>query len=132
MACYTKEERELLVKNVKAVLNYVKNEISPFLREFEILKFEDHPRHYPIMFIVDPGKNPEIKFTRGSSSTQYYINDEFDSESTKSNRRYYRWFFESYPEMHAFLENWQNMKRQLLNKIEANKSIKYNLKNFQV
>lgn len=132
MAYYTKEECELLVKNVKAVLSYVKNEISPFLREFQILKFEDSPRNYPIMFIVDPGKNPELKFTRGSSSTEYYISDEFDSESTKANRRYCKWFFEAYPEMHAFLENWQNIKKQLLDKIEKNKSIKYNLENFQV
>lgn len=122
MVSYTKEECELLVKNVKAVLEYVKNEISPFLREFQILEFKDNPKYYPIMFIVDSGKNPELKFTRGFRSTQYYINDEFDSKSTKSNRKYYRCFFESYSEMHAFLENWQNIKRQLLDKIEENKS----------
>ena len=65
MNAFTFEERKLLVKHVNAIFNFVKTEVSPFLRSFQILKFEVNPHEYPIMFLINAGVNPEIKFTRG-------------------------------------------------------------------
>ena len=132
MARFTIEERKLLVKNIKSILKYIRTEISPYLREFQIVKFEDNPSYREIMLIVDPGKTGRIEFTRGHNSTQYYINDDFDSMETIRNRRYRHWFFESYDEMYAFINDWSRIKMILTSRVEKNKSIKNNLENFQV
>ncbi len=132
MARFTIEERKLLVKNIKTILKYIRTEIAPYLREFQIVKFEDNPSYREIMLIVDPGKDGRIEFTRGHNSTQYFINDEFDSESTKANRRSRHNFFESYDEMYAFINDWSRIKMILTSRVEKNKSIKNNLENFQV
>jgi hypothetical protein len=132
MARFTIEERKLLIKNINTILKYIRTEISPYLREFQIVKFEDNPSYREIMLIVDPGKDGKIEFTRGYNSTQYFINDEFDSKETISDRRYRRSFFESFDEMYAFINDWHRIKMILTSEVEKNKSIKNNLENFQV
>ena len=98
MMKFTENEKQTLTKNVKAVLDFVRAEVCPYIRDWQVLKFEDDPTHYPIMFIVNPGKNGTIEFTRGHRSTEYYLGDEYDQPNL-CGQRYNFW--ESYDEMFA-------------------------------
>ena len=132
---FTKEEQALLIKNVKTVLKFVRTNVCPYLRSRYYLKFEDDPGHYPIMFIVDPGKKGSIEFTRGHNSIQYFLGDEYDNNRTRleryqSGRRYNFW--ECFDEMFAFLQSWTDLKADLLKAVDKGKNIKNTLKSFTV
>lgn len=134
MKNFTLEERKTLVKNTNAILNFVRQNASPFLREMLILKFKDVPSYKEIMFIIHPGKKGNIEFSRGLNSTEYYLGDEYDSLSVKRERekRHRYNFFEEWDAMFALIENWSYLKKQLMNKVQYDSKISNVLNSFQV
>ena len=62
---FTIAEQQLIIKNVKTILEFVRAEVCPFIREFHTFKFNDDPSYKPIMFEISPGKRGALEFTRG-------------------------------------------------------------------
>lgn len=129
---FTDAEQLTLVKNTKAILDFVKTNASPFLRETQYLKFNDDPSHKEIMFIIHPGKNGAIEFSRGYNSSQYYLGDGYDSKSVKEERRKRYNFFENYKAMFALIENWKYLKKCLMTQVEHDNNVSNVLNNFEV
>ena len=128
---FTEAEKKMLTNNVKAVLDFVCKEACPYIRDQHILYFKDDPTHYPIMFIVKPTTNKKgaIEFTRGHRSTEYYLGDEYDQPHLGGCR--YN-FWESDNEMFAFLQNWKELKKQLMEIVDFEKQIGKTLESFTV
>ena len=108
MSNYTETEKKMIVDNTKKILAYLKKDICPKLHDNFIVKFEDNPRYYKIMLVIQP--NGKIEFTRGYRSTEFYLDDEYDSNVVKSERSKRYNFFERYDCMIALLENWKRIK----------------------
>ena len=132
MMNFTDDEKKTMIENVKACLKYVRTNVTPYIRTHYILKFKDDPNHYPIMFIVNPGKTGAIEFTRGYNSTEYFLGDEYDDCIIHDDRGHRQNFLKCFDEMFAFLKNWPKLKEELLLLVNRDKNIKNVLKNFTV
>lgn len=129
---FSTDEKELIIKNVKAILTYIRNDIAPYLRDFKLIKFDVAEGQVPAMIIVHPGKKGKIEFTRGMDRTEYYLGDEYDDDYIKSHRIYRQNLWERFDVMYAFIEDWQRIKMILNANIDKSKNIKNELKNFQI
>ena len=125
------DEKELIIKNVKAILAYIRKDIAPYLREFKLIKFNVAEREVPAMIIVDPGTTGKIEFTRGMNRTEYYLGDEYDDEYTKRHRHYRQDFWKCFDVMYAFIEDWQRIKTILNANVDKSKNIKMTWKTFR-
>lgn len=136
MMNFTENEKQTLTKNVKAVLDFVRAEVCPYIRDRQVLKFEDDPTHYPIMFIVNPGKKGAIEFTRGFNSTEYCLGGDYDDMSVKYDLKEHpghrHSFWECFDEMFAFIQNWRLLKSKLMEVVAHDKNISNTLNSFAV
>jgi hypothetical protein len=126
------DEKELIIKNVKAILAYIRKDIAPYLRDFKLIKFDVTEGQVPAMIIVNPGTAGKIEFTRGMNRTEYFLGDEYDDDYTKRHRHYRQDFWKCFDVMYAFIEDWQRIKMILNANVDKGKNIKNNLENFQV
>ena len=130
---FTTSEQQLIVKNVTSILEFVKKEVCPFIREFRIFKFNDDPTRHPIMFKVFPGKRGTVEFTRGYNFTQYKLGDPYDPYNWSNDelkRRYDLW--KEYDVMYAFIESWPGLKKEIMTVVEHDKNVSDTLNNFTV
>lgn len=131
---FTNAEKALIVKNVKSILDYIRNDIAPHLHEFQIIKFKFSEAEHvvPAMIIIEPGKNSNIEFTLGMNRTEFYLGDIYDSSYVKRNRDHRQNLWERFDIMYGFIKNWPNIKFNLNQIIENDLKVKHTLESFEV
>jgi hypothetical protein len=131
---FTNAEKGLIIKNVTSILDYIRNDIAPHLREFQIIKFKisESERVVPAMIIINPGKNANIEFTLGMNRTEFYLGDKYDSSYIKTHRDCRQNLWERFDIMYWFIKNWPNIKFNLNQIIENDLNFKHTLENFEV
>lgn len=130
---FTIAEQQLIVKNVNSILEFVREEVCPFIREFRIFKFNDDPSNKPIMFEISPGKQGALEFTRGFDSCQYKLGKKYDPchwSGEQLQKRYNLW--DCYDVMYAFIENWPRLKKEIMAIVDHDKNVADTLNNFKV
>lgn len=118
MANFTIEERTQLVKNCKAIFDYLRTEIAPYIRRQICFKMEVNPREYDLVVSIFPTKNnPFMVYRNHLDSTKYTVG--YDYVERKNARN----FFECYDEMFCLIENWKQFKLICLNHVEHEKDV---------
>lgn len=119
---FTSEEATLIIKNSKAIINYLKTEIAPKLRTTRHFAFPFERGTKDLRLSIYPTSSSPITLRRGHEYEFQPQPNEYDYFFSDKNLR----------EQMALINNWTSVKKQLLSQIEADQSELNALHNFEL
>ena len=127
---FTDEEKKMLVENTKKIFNFLKDEVANNMRDD--IYFDFLVRHGEKRLHIHVYKDGSFAINRGFNSCEYCLGDGFKTNyNLYCHGNPYK-FFESYDEMFALIKNWQEIKAEIMPKIEKDKEVYSVLKEFEV